>query len=333
MRPNAAEPAAGDRRRRRRPRPRVVVIGDSDFAANFGLGIQGNRDLFMNALELAVAAGGAHRRAAALARGSPADDDGRSAAAASSILSIFLIPAADLRRGRLHLVAEAVAHARSVVDAGTGGRGRGASAPTSISSIPSGPTPRSRRRCSPSRPTPSTRLRVVAKGDTSVLRKADGGWKLVEPLATDADQNEVTALVSSLASLEHQPRGRSQRHQPGASTASRRRRPTSRSRRRAARPAACGSATRRRPASDIYALKGDDSRVFLVATFAETSLARIDVRPARQTRAALRARQGRRPRDHRRRRARLTLSRADSELARRRAGRTPAATTAPSRAC
>jgi hypothetical protein len=27
---------------------RVVVIGDSDFAANSGLGIQGNRDLFMN---------------------------------------------------------------------------------------------------------------------------------------------------------------------------------------------------------------------------------------------------------------------------------------------
>ena len=25
-----------------------MVIGDSDFAANAGLGIQGNRDLFMN---------------------------------------------------------------------------------------------------------------------------------------------------------------------------------------------------------------------------------------------------------------------------------------------
>jgi ABC-type uncharacterized transport system involved in gliding motility auxiliary subunit len=29
---------------------RVVAIGDSDFAANFGLGIQGNRDFFMNAV-------------------------------------------------------------------------------------------------------------------------------------------------------------------------------------------------------------------------------------------------------------------------------------------
>jgi ABC-type uncharacterized transport system involved in gliding motility auxiliary subunit len=30
------------------PEARVAVIGDSDFAANAGLGIQGNRDLFMN---------------------------------------------------------------------------------------------------------------------------------------------------------------------------------------------------------------------------------------------------------------------------------------------
>ena len=33
-----------------KPESRVVVIGDSDFAANGGLGIQGNRDLFMNTL-------------------------------------------------------------------------------------------------------------------------------------------------------------------------------------------------------------------------------------------------------------------------------------------
>jgi len=31
-----------------KPETRVIVIGDSDFAANSGLGIQGNRDMFMN---------------------------------------------------------------------------------------------------------------------------------------------------------------------------------------------------------------------------------------------------------------------------------------------
>jgi ABC-type uncharacterized transport system involved in gliding motility auxiliary subunit len=30
------------------PESRLVVIGDSDFAANYALGIQGNQDLFMN---------------------------------------------------------------------------------------------------------------------------------------------------------------------------------------------------------------------------------------------------------------------------------------------
>jgi ABC-type uncharacterized transport system involved in gliding motility auxiliary subunit len=33
-----------------KPETRLAVIGDSDFAANFALGIQGNRDLFMNAI-------------------------------------------------------------------------------------------------------------------------------------------------------------------------------------------------------------------------------------------------------------------------------------------
>jgi len=38
----AADPSAP------KPETRVAVVGDSDFAANSGLGIQGNRDLFMN---------------------------------------------------------------------------------------------------------------------------------------------------------------------------------------------------------------------------------------------------------------------------------------------
>ncbi|NOT43705.1 MAG: ABC transporter, partial [Acidobacteria bacterium] len=32
------------------PESRVVVVGDSDFVANYALGIQGNGDLFMNAV-------------------------------------------------------------------------------------------------------------------------------------------------------------------------------------------------------------------------------------------------------------------------------------------
>jgi ABC-type uncharacterized transport system involved in gliding motility auxiliary subunit len=41
-----ATPAAPDAAKK--PESRIIAIGDSDFAANFGLGIQGNRDFFMN---------------------------------------------------------------------------------------------------------------------------------------------------------------------------------------------------------------------------------------------------------------------------------------------
>jgi ABC-type uncharacterized transport system involved in gliding motility auxiliary subunit len=34
----------------KKPESRMVAIGDSDFASNFGLGIQGNRDFFMNSI-------------------------------------------------------------------------------------------------------------------------------------------------------------------------------------------------------------------------------------------------------------------------------------------
>jgi ABC-type uncharacterized transport system involved in gliding motility auxiliary subunit len=35
---------------KQKPEARVAVIGDSDFVANYALGIQGNRDLFVNAV-------------------------------------------------------------------------------------------------------------------------------------------------------------------------------------------------------------------------------------------------------------------------------------------
>jgi ABC-type uncharacterized transport system involved in gliding motility auxiliary subunit len=45
---NAPAPKPGDDPNAPKPETRVVVLGDSDFASNSVLGIQGNRDLFMN---------------------------------------------------------------------------------------------------------------------------------------------------------------------------------------------------------------------------------------------------------------------------------------------
>ncbi len=74
------------------PETRVVVVGDSDFAANFGLGIQGNRDLFMNAVNWLA------QQEGLIAVRPRAPEDRRLTMTADqlnrvSLLSIFLIPA------------------------------------------------------------------------------------------------------------------------------------------------------------------------------------------------------------------------------------------------
>jgi len=45
-------------------------------------------------------------------------------------------------------------------------------------------------------------VRVTAGGETSLVRKADGMWKMIEPTATEADQTELSTLTSAIAGLE-----------------------------------------------------------------------------------------------------------------------------------
>ena len=75
------------------PESRLFVMGDSDFAANYGLGIQGNRDLFLNAL------GWLSRQEGLIAVRPRSPEDRRLTLTADqlsrvAILSIFVIPAA-----------------------------------------------------------------------------------------------------------------------------------------------------------------------------------------------------------------------------------------------
>ena len=125
-------------------------------------------------------------------------------------------------------------------------------------------------------------LRIVSKGDTSVLKKTDGTWKLVEPLATDADGSQVSSLVDSLTSLEL-----NRQVDPKA---------TDLAQYGLASPKADITFTAKGgvkgrvrlgdqtpTGTDLYAVKDDDSRVFLVSTFAETNLVRsaFDLRDKR----------------------------------------------------
>jgi ABC-type uncharacterized transport system involved in gliding motility auxiliary subunit len=89
--PAAAPPAGGEAPPK--PETRLVAMGDSDFAANFGLGIQGNRDLFLNTL------GWLSRQEGLIAVRPRSPEDRRLTFTADqlnrvAILSIFVIPAA-----------------------------------------------------------------------------------------------------------------------------------------------------------------------------------------------------------------------------------------------
>lgn len=116
-------------------------------------------------------------------------------------------------------------------------------------------------------------LRVTAKGETSVLKKTDGTWMLVEPVATDADQNEVTALLGGLTSLDI-----TREVDPNAANLAEFGLAAPKSDITFTTTSGVTGRVRlgdQTPAgSDLYAVKGDESRVFLVATFVETSLAR-----------------------------------------------------------
>jgi len=88
--PPAPAPAAGQEAPPK-PETRIVVMGDSDFAANVGLGIQGNRDLFLNTL------GWLSQQEGLIAVRPKAPEDRRLTMTADqvnqvAILSIFIIP-------------------------------------------------------------------------------------------------------------------------------------------------------------------------------------------------------------------------------------------------
>ena len=86
---------------------RIVAFGDSDFASNAALGVQGNRDLFLNTVELAGAAGKPDLDPAEGSRRSP-DHADRGAGAADLLPHCADHPGPDSPGRRADLVAEAL---------------------------------------------------------------------------------------------------------------------------------------------------------------------------------------------------------------------------------
>ncbi len=47
-----------------------------------------------------------------------------------------------------------------------------------------------------------TEVKLTAKGQTTLLRKSDGGWKMIEPAPVDADPPEAISLAQAISNLE-----------------------------------------------------------------------------------------------------------------------------------
>lgn len=116
-------------------------------------------------------------------------------------------------------------------------------------------------------------ITVTADGSTTSLRKTDGTWKITAPLSADADANEVSGLTSAITGLEvnrivEENAGNLAEYglaEPRIKIAFK------------AQGGASGElhlGDKTPTQSDMYAVKPDEKRVFLVPAFQETSLAK-----------------------------------------------------------
>lgn len=115
-------------------------------------------------------------------------------------------------------------------------------------------------------------VKLTYHGETSLLRKSEGGWKMIQPVETDADPAEATSLGQALANLElvrivEENASDLQKYN-------------------LAKPPIAvefkaGGVTgslllgdKNATQGEIYAMKGGDPRVFLVSSFQETNFNR-----------------------------------------------------------
>ena len=116
-------------------------------------------------------------------------------------------------------------------------------------------------------------IRLTAKGQTSLLRKTDAGWQMIEPTQVEADPPEAIGLAQAIANLESvrevvdNPSDLKQfgLAEPPIAVEFK------------AEGGASGSfklGNKNATQGEIYALKGGDDTVFLVSSFQESSFGR-----------------------------------------------------------
>ena len=113
-------------------------------------------------------------------------------------------------------------------------------------------------------------IKLTYKGQTTLVRKSDGGWKMIEPVAVDADPPEVIGMAQAISNIESvrevvdNPSDLKQfgLAEPQIAVEWK------------AEGGAAGSfklGNKNPTQSDIYAIKGGDTKVVLVSSFQESS--------------------------------------------------------------
>lgn len=116
-------------------------------------------------------------------------------------------------------------------------------------------------------------LTVTSAGETTTLQKADGTWKITAPVEIDADANEVSGLTNAIAGLEvNRVVSENVTNLADYGLADPRIKVAFKASGGAAGELHIGDKTP--TASDMYAVKPGENRVFLVPAFQETALAK-----------------------------------------------------------
>lgn len=116
-------------------------------------------------------------------------------------------------------------------------------------------------------------LRLTTKGESTLLRKSDAGWKIVEPMQVDADPPEVIGIATALGSVDIVrvvDENAANLEQFGLANPS----VTIAFKADGGAAGALKLGNKNATSSEIYALKDDSKRVFLVSAFQESSFSK-----------------------------------------------------------
>ena len=184
---------------RRKPETRVVAVGDSDFASNCAIGISGNRDLFVNSLNwlsqqenliavrprepedrrltltadqqnriMMLCRCSSFRASSSRPASTPGGGGGKGCAALTSTLVLVVVLAG--LGGYIYFV-DSKRPGRASMRGPSQGEGLHALEADKINEVSS-----------------------LTRVNRSLLRKSDGGWKMVEPAQIDADPPEAIGV-------------------------------------------------------------------------------------------------------------------------------------------